>query len=360
MPPGIPHLFTRKPANTLRPIKIIGGGIAGLSLGIALRRSEVPVTLHEAAQYPRHRVCGEFLCGVSDKTLATLGIADAFNGCAFNRVTGWYRGDRRLLRCELPVPVRGLSRLRLDYRLAERFENAGGTLLTGERVAASELSAPPDGTVVATGKGSGKSEWLGLKVHLRAFPDATEDLQMYLGDRAYVGVSRIEDDRFNLCGLFRRRPSLKGQGTTLLAAYLRGSGLTTLADKLDSGHPVASSFSAISGFNFSEGRHGRNPRALRLGDAGGMIPPFTGNGMSLAIENVETVLPHVLAYADGEIDWLGALRRASHASRRKFRKRRLTAGILQTMLVRPLFQRLIMALVARNMPPFQTIFRLTH
>ena len=52
----------------LAPIEIIGGGLAGLSLGLALRRGGVPVTLHEAGEYPRHRVCGEFITGLDPAT----------------------------------------------------------------------------------------------------------------------------------------------------------------------------------------------------------------------------------------------------------------------------------------------------
>ena len=59
-------------------ITIVGGGLAGLSLGIALRRRGVPVNLHEAGVYPRHRVCGEFISGVSQCTFDSLGIEDLF------------------------------------------------------------------------------------------------------------------------------------------------------------------------------------------------------------------------------------------------------------------------------------------
>ena len=47
----------------VKPITIVGGGLAGLTLGIGLRQCGVAVTVHEAGHYPRHRVCGEFISG---------------------------------------------------------------------------------------------------------------------------------------------------------------------------------------------------------------------------------------------------------------------------------------------------------
>ena len=54
--------------NPQPSIEIVGGGLAGLSLGVALRREGVPVTLFEAGDYPRHRVCGEFIAGLAETT----------------------------------------------------------------------------------------------------------------------------------------------------------------------------------------------------------------------------------------------------------------------------------------------------
>ena len=61
-------------AGVARGVEIVGGGLAGLSLGLALRRAGVPVTLHEAGEYPRHRVCGEFIAGLDERTRARLGL----------------------------------------------------------------------------------------------------------------------------------------------------------------------------------------------------------------------------------------------------------------------------------------------
>ena len=77
----------------LNTITIIGGGVAGLSLGISLRRQGVPVTVHEAGCYPRHRVCGEFLNGLSDTTINELGIESILQDASQNRSTAWFIGD---------------------------------------------------------------------------------------------------------------------------------------------------------------------------------------------------------------------------------------------------------------------------
>jgi 2-polyprenyl-6-methoxyphenol hydroxylase-like FAD-dependent oxidoreductase len=60
-------------------IAIVGGGLAGLTLGIALRQREVAVTICEAGHYPRHRVCGEFISGRGQATLARLGMNNFIN-----------------------------------------------------------------------------------------------------------------------------------------------------------------------------------------------------------------------------------------------------------------------------------------
>ena len=62
-----------------RPITIVGGGLAGLVLGIGLRRCDAPVTIWEAGNYPRHRVCGEFISGRGQATLARLGMSELIN-----------------------------------------------------------------------------------------------------------------------------------------------------------------------------------------------------------------------------------------------------------------------------------------
>ena len=55
-----------------KSITIVGGGLAGLTLGLGLRERGVPVTLWEAGHYPHHRVCGEFVSGRGLESLDRL------------------------------------------------------------------------------------------------------------------------------------------------------------------------------------------------------------------------------------------------------------------------------------------------
>ena len=63
--------------SAVSAVRILGGGLAGLALGVGLRRRGVPVELFESGDYPRHRVCGEFMAGLDEAAVAALGIEAA-------------------------------------------------------------------------------------------------------------------------------------------------------------------------------------------------------------------------------------------------------------------------------------------
>ncbi len=116
----------------MKPVTILGGGLAGLSLGIALRTRGVPVVIHESTRYPRHRVCGEFISGIEDSDLDQLGILGDLADARILMTTSWRnREGNEICRFNLPDAARGISRHRLDLRLAKRFEACGGELVIG-------------------------------------------------------------------------------------------------------------------------------------------------------------------------------------------------------------------------------------
>src|SRR5277367_5183341 len=95
-----------------RQITIVGGGLAGLTLGIGLRQHEIPVTILEAGAYPRHRVCGEFISGRGQKSLMRLGLADwlARQAAVYARTAAFFTASRTSGPRSLPTPALCLSR----------------------------------------------------------------------------------------------------------------------------------------------------------------------------------------------------------------------------------------------------------
>jgi menaquinone-9 beta-reductase len=114
-------------------ITIAGGGLAGLSLASALRLQSVPVTVLEAGSYPRHRVCGEFISGVTAETLAALGIDSLFHDAHHHRSLAWHHGGRLIHQDFFREPALGISRYLLDERLRQHVEALGANLQTGVR-----------------------------------------------------------------------------------------------------------------------------------------------------------------------------------------------------------------------------------
>lgn len=335
------------------PIEIIGGGLAGLSLGLGLRHAGVPVTIAEAGHYPRHRVCGEFITGLADDTIAALGLGPVLAGALTHHEVAWFVGARPLRRDRLPAPARALSRHALDARLAAAFVAAGGQLRTGTRQA--DL-APRPGRVLATGRPRATSPWLGLKLHARNFALAC-DLELHLGDDAYVGLTQVEGGCVNLCGLFRRRP-LHATGPALLAAYLHAARLPDLAARLEAAVPDPASVCAVAALGF-DARPRAGPGPL-LGDAGAVIAPFTGHGMAMAFQAAALALAPLTAYARGACAWPEAHHQLAAALRRRFRWRLAAAGWLHPFLLRPARQRWLQRLARAHLLPFRPLYAALH
>ena len=209
------------------PIEIIGGGLAGLSLGVALQRAGVDTTVCEAGSYPRHRVCGEFITGLAGTTIARLGLGPLLGDALLHHEVAWFLDGKLARRQHLPSPARALSRHLLDARLARTFVTAGGRLQTDTRIT---QHADVAGRVFTTGRRRLTSPWLGLKIHAHRLPLHC-DLELHLGADAYIGLTQVEDGRVNICGLFRRR-ELAAKGPALILAYLHAANLSALADRL--------------------------------------------------------------------------------------------------------------------------------
>ena len=338
----------------MKTITIIGGGLAGLSLGIALRKRSVPVILFEAGEFPRHKVCGEFMAGVTESTLQELGIAEYMKDAGMLRTTAWFYRNRLDRKETLPRPAIAISRYTLDNRMAEDFRQLGGDLRTGSRFPDSD-NGP--GRVWASGRRRGKPVWLGLKVHCRNFP-LQSDLELHLGNYAYAGASPVDRGRVNICGLFRRRPEIKGEKANLLRLYLVACGLNSLADRLDRADIDPESISAVAGIDFARPR--LSNERLCLGDQYGMIAPFTGNGMSMALESAALATDPITAYAKGKECWTITVKTINMRIRKKFRIRLCLSRAIHPMLYHPGCQLILVMANRARLLPFRTLYNHLH
>ncbi len=348
-----------------KPMTIVGGGLAGLTLGIGLRQQGVPVTIHEAGNYPRHRVCGEFISGRGQATLARLGLHELLDqaGAVRAQTVAFFSATRSTSPHRLPSPAICLSRFALDAILAEKFYELGGELKTGTRwptvgVHASACSDSParcgtelqsEGIIRATGRRAETNpvgaRWFGLKIHARNVTPVA-DLEMHVSDKGYVGVCNLGGGEVNICGLFRKRADKGGEAK---GAYelLRGKPGSPLRARLAGTEFDEDSFCAIAGLSLRP-QQAASRTGICAGDAITMIPPVTGNGMSMAFESAELAVAPLAAWSRGNISWNDARRNIARDCDAAFARRLVWAKWLQRLILTPSLQNPLVLLAARS------------
>ena len=333
----------------MHTVEIIGGGLAGLALGLGLRARGVPVRIIEAGKYPRHRVCGEFITGLDHDTRREVQLTDILAGARQARGVLWSEPGRPSVRHDLPEVALCLSRYHLDESMASAFAAAGGDLRTGCR---GPSDAKP-GRIMASGRRpQAGSRWVGLKQHFHQL-DLREDLELHLGQGAYVGLTRIESRAVNVCGLFPR----PGRGEACgLIDRVRAAGLASLALRLESATPVEASACAVAGLDY-----GRPASQLAaLGDYHGLIPPFTGHGMTVAMQSAALAARRLEPWARGRFAWDETLALLQQDLRRRFARKLAWGRVLHPWLLAPHGRRVVHLLHRWGALPLGPLYRLCH
>ena len=331
--------------STPKPIQIVGGGLAGLTLGIALRKREIPVTIFESGNYPRHRVCGEFICGRGLDVLGALGLEQKFLAAGAVRAenAAFFLGKTGAPNRRLPVPALCLSRFVMDKLLADEFQKLGGELRVGER----RQKDFGEGVVRASGRRLQPIvrgwRWFGLKAHARNI-SLVADLEMHSGKNGYVGLCRLAGGEVNVCGLFRRNEGTEPPQNGF--DWLRGLPGTALNERLARADFDEDSFCSVAGLSLQPQR-AVNKLECCIGDALTMIPPVTGNGMSLAFESAQLAANPLAAYICGEISWSLARETIARSCDKTFSRRLAWAKWLQAAMFSP-FWRNVLAFVSRD------------
>jgi len=314
-----------------KEITIVGGGLAGLTLGIGLRQRGTPATVWEAGHYPRHRVCGEFICGRGQDTLARLGLLDALEktGAYSGRSAAFFDGTASIPPRPLPRPALCLSRFEMDHLLALEFQRLGGELKQGERWRGGDSA----GTVFANGRHMEPIvdgwRWIGLKTHARNVTPST-DMEIHFVPSGYVGLCRLPGGVINVCGLFRSAtpfPDLSRHWRK----WLEGPPGSVLHSRLNEAEFEEDAFCAVAGLDMRPQRASVRHTCC-IGDALTMIPPVTGNGMSMALESAELAIDPLVKFSHSGLAWSQAQQQIAIACDARFRRRLWWAARLQKAL----------------------------
>jgi len=340
-------------------ITIIGGGLAGLTLGIGLRQRGVPVTIWEAGKYPRHRVCGEFISGLGQASLARLGLLETLQNAGARRAVdaAFFSEKSSFQPRPLPEAALCLSRFVLDDLLAREFRRGGGELRLGERwrgefgegvVRASGRRAEP---VAAGGR------LFGLKIHAHGV-ELAADLEMHFVPAGYVGLCRLADGEVNVCGLFR-----SGKPVPDLAknwrAWLGGAAGSPLHARLARARWDEESFCSVAGLSLRPQRAGQRNECC-VGDALTMIPPVTGNGMSMAFESAELAVEPLARFSGGGPAWAETQRQMARVCDAAFAGRLRWAAWVQRALFAPPARAALLFLAARSESLWRGLFGRTR
>lgn len=300
---------------------IVGGGLAGGALAVALAEAGRSVLLLEREAGPHDKVCGEFLSREAILYLNALGVDPlALGACRIHSVR--LAAGTGVATVKLPFPALSLSRRVLDEALLERAVTAGADIRRGARVQSLEAAGSGwrarlsvgaevagQAAFLATGKhdlrGWPRPEGLqpdliGFKMYLTLAPAQAAALaghvELTLFRGGYAGLEPVEGGRANLCLLVRREryAALGQQWEGLLDAMRADNAL--LAERLAGAEPCWERPLAI--FSIPYGYVRRTGDALwRLGDQAGVIPSFSGDGMSVALHSARLAARY---YVNGE------------------------------------------------------------
>jgi menaquinone-9 beta-reductase len=297
---------------------IVGGGPAGAAAAIRLAAAGREALLIERHAEPHHKVCGEFLSIETQEIVRRLGVElDAQGAVPIDTVS--IHAGKSTASGPLPFRALSLSRRRLDAALLDRAEQAGAKLKRGVAVQAVTRETNgwsvrcDDGAnlqarhlIVATGKHGlrGVSDnrdgsLVGLKMHLRLRPDDEAGLarrvELFMLDRAYVGLELVEDGVANLCLVMAREQAARlGPGWPALRDHLAAAH-AQLAARLEAAEPQFDKPLAVVCPDGGHIHDESEPAAYRVGDRLAHIPPFTGDGLAIAVASGALAAEHILA-----------------------------------------------------------------
>ena len=338
-------------AYSSHQVVIIGGGLAGLVNAIHLGMNGVQVVLIEKNEYPKHKVCGEYISKEVLPYLSYLGIDPfAYGAVDISRFElSTSRGKQ--IKSNLPLGGFGISRYTLDEMLYKKAIANGVRVIKDSAISIDYYDAD-DRFVIRTkigneyraeivigsyGKRSNldkslgrtfikqKSPYLGVKAHYKGdFP--TDLVALHNFEGGYCGVSKVENDHINICYLADYSTFKKYKDTHTFREEVLCKN-PHLKEIFDNSMSVFDQPLTISQVSFLP-KPTVDKHILMSGDSAGMIHPLCGNGMGMAIHSglicSKTILKHIKR---GKLNRTNLEKEYTALWKQTFRKR-LVAGRL--------------------------------
>lgn len=307
-------------------VAIIGGGLAGLSASILLAKAGYKIVLFEKEKYPFHKVCGEYISMESWSFVCNLGLDLPKINVPVIKNLFVSSPNGNFITSKLDVGGFGVSRYFLDNELKKIAVDNG--VFVREETKVSEVNFNEEAfTIQSTagvvfskvvigsfGKRSnldikwkrgfiqqkpGKLDnYIGVKYHVKNnFPGDTIALHNF--KNGYCGISKVEDDTSCLCyltttqNLKENQNSIKEMEKNVLFKNPFLKKIFTEFEFLFE-EPVT-----ISQISFSKKTQIEN-HLLLPGDAGGMITPLCGNGMSIAFHSAKIAFKNIDLFLQGK------------------------------------------------------------
>jgi len=371
--------------NLKSQIAIIGAGPAGASLAIRLAKKNFKVVLIEREQFPRQKLCGEFISpecfrhfrelGVFDEMLAVGGerivetVFYAPNGKSVGVPSQWFNDNES--------GALSLSRAEMDFQLMEKAKAVGvevleetavsgilfekskiGGVKVKSKIGAKEISA--DLIVDATGrarvlgkmifrkevktqreensnfkfqisnlvkiqnpKSKIQNRLVGFKAHFENVRLEKGVCEIYFFRGGYGGLSFVENNLANFCFLIKAEMvrEFSGDAGEIVKQLIFQN--KRARSTLRDAKPVHD-WLAVAVDGFGEKDLNPAPNLFAVGDAGAFIDPFTGSGMLMALESTEIL---ARAIAENPADTIAEQYKIEHA--RQFQKRLFICSLLR-------------------------------
>ena len=285
-------------------LAVVGAGPAGCAAAITAARQGRRVLLVERGDFPRQKVCGEFVSAESLTLLSEL--LNAANRPLLEDAVRIHCAqlflDGRRVSTSIVPPAASIARFDLDAALWHSAKEAGVEARTKTTVSKLEGDGPfelhgsdetfrAQAVINATGRwsnlnrngGNGKhagERWIGIKAHYEELgPQSSVDLYFFEG--GYCGVQPV-----NLSGDPRA-------GRVNVSAMVRANVATTLPEVFACNRTLrkrSASWRQLGDVVTTSPLIFRRPecvvgKTLCAGDAAGFVDPFVGDGISLALRS---------------------------------------------------------------------------